>query len=236
MLNKVSKSIATCILCAKINFCKHNYAPKLIFIWQLDTPACIPPKVGLLPANDEVVPTNQWGDVDPSYWEEVVLPLLQKRVHGWVRLTSLHYNLSSQVWPPRSDGKLPRGLRPQLLRWQSNRWPPDLSPTSAPSRPSPHPGARHDGLWLRWQWGPDGAGCGQSHHRAPVRISCLACLVLLLSDLFKRTYVRKFPCVSSTQILKLSENVTFLAISCPLCSNGPSVFIVNHMRVWSNLE
>ena len=39
--------------------------------------------VGLLPRDDEDVPTNMWGDVEPSYWEEVVRPLLLARVKGF---------------------------------------------------------------------------------------------------------------------------------------------------------
>lgn len=38
--------------------------------------------VGLLPSGQEV-PVNMWGDVDQSYWDEVVLPLLQDRVAGF---------------------------------------------------------------------------------------------------------------------------------------------------------
>jgi len=38
--------------------------------------------VGMLP-DDTDIPENMWGDVDPSHWEEVVLPLLQSRVAGF---------------------------------------------------------------------------------------------------------------------------------------------------------
>jgi len=39
--------------------------------------------VGLLPRYGEEVPSSIWGDADPAYWEEVVLPLLQDRFEGF---------------------------------------------------------------------------------------------------------------------------------------------------------
>jgi len=39
--------------------------------------------VGLLPRFGEEVPSSIWGDADPAYWEEVVLPQLQSRFEGF---------------------------------------------------------------------------------------------------------------------------------------------------------
>jgi len=48
--------------------------------------------VGKLPGSEEV-PTNMWGDVDMTYWDNTVLPMLQARVAGFDSATVTGSNL-----------------------------------------------------------------------------------------------------------------------------------------------
>jgi len=48
--------------------------------------------VGKLPGSEEV-PTNIWGDVDMSYWDNTILPMLQARVEGFDNPTVVGSNL-----------------------------------------------------------------------------------------------------------------------------------------------